>query len=274
MTKNTIHQTKQSGQSNQFGRGNDIKASDTTCLEKIESTQSLDDCEQLEAGIRELHREYVSSSRTTLRLAYQLGAKLTQLKAVLKKQSLKVSWETYVHEKLQIHPRTASNYMRVFSEASTIEGGISELVNSDASSKLGIREALDILAERKAQNAVEESGNAATEEVKPTPSATPEKAHDQPALKLADGSRIKLERIQWSDGLLPRSAIESWLNEAPTDSADQQSRKIEARRQRVVIQLAAGINRACGKADSSTALELVESSLDEIRKILHKSHIA
>ena len=91
---------------------------------------------------------------------------------------------------------------------------------------------------------------------------------------MVDGSQINLERLHWIDGLVPRSAIESWMSEAVADFNNPQWGKTEAKRQRVVIQIAAGINRACGKAEPSSALELVESSLDAIRMILRLSRKA
>jgi hypothetical protein len=260
----------QAGPSNGIDRANNIIVSETPNLVKTESTQAPTGCEALEAEVRQLYAEFEGLARTTLRVAYRLGSKLTQLKAALKQGSPKLSWETYVEEHLGIRSRSASNYMRIHREASTING-IAELLKSETVSEIGIREALDVLAERKAKGGDVEPGQAVLKDKETKLSARAHKASAQPGLRLADGRQIKMERLQWVDGLVPRSAIESWVSEVAADSADPERGKIEARRQRVVIQIAAGINRACGKAEPSSALELVESSLDAVRMILRQS---
>jgi hypothetical protein len=204
-------------------------------------------------------------------VAYRLGSKLTQLKAALKQGSPKLSWETYVEEHLGIRSRSASNYMRIHREASTLKG-IAELLKSETVSEIGIREALDVLAERKAMGGDVEPGQAVSKDMEAKLSARAQKASAQPPLQLVDGSQINLERLQWNDGLVPRSAIESWMSEAAIDCADPKRVKIEARRQRIVIHLAAGFNRACGSVTPSPGL--VVSSLDAIRMLVRESWLA
>jgi hypothetical protein len=264
---------KQTGTSNRIDRKTINLAADSPDPARTEEIQTLPGCEAQESQVRELHAEWMSLRRKSLLVAFQLGGILEHLKAALKEESPKRRWEPYVRGHLGIEPRTASNYMRIHCEASTIDG-IGELLKSETISEMGIREALDILADLKKAHGSSKNQQDADRNSKAKKEGGSQKAAGQPPLQLVDGSRIKIDRLQWIDGLVPRSAIESWMSEVAADSTDPKSGKIEARRQRVVIQIAAGINRACGKAEPSTAIELVESSLDAIRMILRKSRIA
>jgi hypothetical protein len=271
---NQLNKTQdQAGPSNGIDRKTIILAADSPEPASTEETQALPGCEGQEAQVRELHTEWIGLRRKSLRVAFQLGRILMHLHAALKEASPKRRWEPYVRDHLGIEPRTASNYMRIHREASCFASA-GELLRPETISEMGIREALDILADLKTANGSNKNQQAADLDLKAKNESGSQKAAGQPPLQLVDGSQINLERLHWIDGLVPRSAIESWMSETAADSADPERGKIEARRQRVVIQIAAGINRACGKAEPSAAMELVDSSLDAIRMILRKSRIA
>lgn len=265
--------TKQAGSFNRSDRKTIIPTADSPEVASAEDSQALPGYESQESQVRELHAKWLSLRRNSLQVAFQLGRILACLKAELKKASPKRRWEPYVRDHLGIEPRTASNYMRIHREASTLDS-IGKLLQPEMISEMGIREALDNLADLKTANGSNKNQQAADLDSKAKKEGGSQKAAGQPPLRLVDGSQINLERLHWIDGLVPRSAIESWMSEAVADSTDPKSGKIVAKRQRVVIQIAAGINRACGKAEPSAAIELVESSLDAIRMILRLSRKA
>lgn len=272
--RNQLKNTQdQAGASNGIDRKTIILAADSPEPASTEETQALPGCEAQESQVRELHAEWLGLRRNSLQVAIQLGGILVHLQAALKEANPKRRWEPYVHDHLGIEPRTASNYMRIHREASTLDS-TGKLLQPEMISKMGIREALDILADLKTANGPKKSQQDADRDSKAKKEGGSQKDAGQPPLRLVDGRQINLERLHWIDGLVPRSAIESWMSETAADFNDPKSGKIEAQRQRVVIQIAAGINRACGKAEPSAAIELVESSLDAIRMILQKSRIA
>ena len=263
--------TKQAGSFNRSDRKTIIPTADSPELASAEETQALPGCEAQESQVRELHAKWLGLRRNSLQVAFQLGRILAHLKAELKKASPKRRWEPYVREHLGIEPRTASNYMRIHREASSV-ASVGDLMKSETISEIGIREVLDILADLKTANGPRKSQQDASQDSKANKEGGCQKATGQPPLQLVDGSRINLERLQWSDGLVLRSLIESWLSEAAIDCADPNRVKIEARRQRIVIHLAAGINRACGSVKPSP--RLIASSLDAFLMLVRESWVS
>lgn len=234
-------------------------------------TQALVGFEEQESLIRELHAEWLCIRRRSVQVAIKLGGILAELKAELKKSRTGTLWERYVSEHLGIDPRTASNYMRIHHEASTVNGMLG-LINSEMVSEMGIREVLDYLANLKKANIVTPDEQATDNGSETDEVIASHKAPGQPPILLLDGSQINLVKLKWKDGLVTRDAIQTWMS-ASADTTDKLTIKNEARRQRFVIQIAAEINRACGRGDKATAKELVESSLDAFRMILSNSLI-
>lgn len=202
----------------------------------------------------------------------KLGCLLADLKAELKTAKPRRLWEHYVADFLGIHPRTASNYMRIWRKAADLDQ-IGENLKSEMISGLGIREMLDFLAETRKDlsHEVESSKNSQSSEENKT--ADSGKRHGDSPIQLADGSRMFLKHIHWSDGLIARKSLESWVMRVVPDAQGEGEQKLTARRQRAVIHIAAGINRACGTADSSSAAELVESAFEVILSMLREDPI-
>ena len=219
-----------------------------------------------ESKVRELHAQWLDLRRKSLAAVIELGGILTELKAELKKAMPKRNWEPYVRDHLGIEPRTARNYMRLHRKASEHDN-IGKLLNSETVSEIGIREMLDYLAELdKAAEEGSSSSKGRGGSGKTKPKATP-----GPALLLADGSKLDLERVHWSDGPISIRSVEAWMKRESPGSDDRAARQLVARRQRVVVPIVAGVNRACGKAESDAAAELVDSAFDVIRTLLKNS---
>ncbi len=273
MSNITINTTNQAGPSFGTDRENINSTADFGQLASAGHTYALLGCEVQESKVRELHTEWLRLIRKSLSVAIQLGRILVELKAELKKAIPKRPWEPYVRIHLGIHPRTASNYMRLSLNASTING-IGELLQSETISELGIREGLNLLTEVKKASKIT-TDQEHPEHPKHAPSArgssAMSEADEQTTLPLVDGSRINMRTIHWSDGIIPRSKIESWLTEVSPEPDNPKKRRIEARRQRAVIFIAAGINHACGNSEPTAASELVESSFEIIRAMLRMS---
>lgn len=221
-----------------------------------------------EAKVRELHGIWCDLRRKCLFTVIQLGRILRELKADLKKTTPRRNWEPYVREHLGIEPRTARNYMRLHAEASQVET-LGQLMKSETISEIGIREALDHLAELDKAAKADSDSTKATRGSRKTKSGASTEASTPPSLRLADGSLIDLHRSQWAEGLVSLHSIESWIKRASAGSEDREAMSLEARRQSVVFHIAAGINRACGKVQSDTATELAKSSLDVIQSFLN-----
>jgi hypothetical protein len=215
-----------------------------------------------ESEVRKLHTEWSGFQRTSLEVAIKTGGILAVLKADLRKITPKRNWESYVRNHLGIEPRTASNYMRIFHKSSNPDT-INLLQKSETISEIGIRDALNILAELN-KSASGEAGSKNDTNRKSSNTGPP-------PFRLADGSSIELKRLQWADGLISRRSLESWISRINQGDHDPNAQKIEARRQRAVVQIAAGINRACGKAKPEIAAQLVDSSFNVIRTLMAES---
>jgi len=239
-----------------------LKMSNTITKNESESL-ALPGREAEESMVRELHTEWLDLRRKSLRVVIQLGGILTRLKAELKNATPKRNWESYTRNHLKIEPRTARNYMRLYRQASEIDT-LGKFLKSETVSEIGIREALDFLAELAKAAKAESNASKSTSGSRKMQS----EADKQHSLMLADGSLIDLNRSHWADGLVSLHMVESWMNRANSSSNDQGSMKLEARRQRAVVRIAAEINRVCGKAQPDAAAELAKSSLEVIRTLL------
>lgn len=240
----------------------------TTNSENVDAPLALPGREAEESRARVLHGACRDLQRKSLSNAIQLGGLLTGLKSELKNATPRRNWEAYVHDHLGIEPRTARNYMRLHAEASQIDT-LGHLMKSETISEIGIRDALDHLAELAKAAKAEAAASKSTSHSKKTKSGSSTETPRPPSLRLADGSHINLHRSQWVDGLVSLNSIQSWMSRVSPGSEDQEATKLEARSQRVVFHVAAGINRAWGKAQADTAAELVKSSLDVIQSLLN-----
>ena len=197
----------------------------------------------------------------------KLGRILADLKAELKTAKPTRFWEPYVRDHLGIHPRTASNYMRIWREASDLDK-LGKNLESETISDTGIREVLDLLADAR-KKLIDVGPSENSKSPRENESTSPGKLQDPP-IDLADGSRLDMKGIRWKDGLITREALESWMGRIVMDPEGSREQKLRARRQRAVIHIAAGINRACGTADPPSAAELVESSFEDILAMLQE----
>ena len=110
------------------------------------SSLSIPGRENDEAQVKELIGEWLDLRRRSLAIAMKLGRILTDLKAELKTARPRRFWEPYVRDHLGVHPRTASNYMRIWREASDLDK-LGKNLESETISDMGIREVLDLLAD-------------------------------------------------------------------------------------------------------------------------------
>lgn len=94
-----------------------------------------------EARVKELHSELQALGDRALTLAMKAGKILCKIK----NDGSHGNWESYVKNDLGIHPRTASNYMRLCS----YEDEINKWMHKKSISDLGVRAALDYLAKKK-----------------------------------------------------------------------------------------------------------------------------
>lgn len=222
-----------------------------------------------ESEVRELHGVWLDVRRKSLGIAIQLGRILTKLKAELKTAIPKRNWEPYVRDHLGIEPRTARNYMRLFKKSSSIET-LGKILKSETVSEIGIRDALELLAEH--DKAGKEKSTSPKSYTGSEKSQSGVKGSPRPNIQLADKSLIDLKKSRWVDGLIPLRSIESWVTHASSECDDKESVKVESQRQRAVVQIAAGINRACGKASPEKATEIAKASLEAVRQILTDSN--
>lgn len=220
-----------------------------------------------ESEARKLHDDWLGHQRKSLGLAVKLGGILNSLKPDVPHGK----WEAYVGQHLGIEPRTARNYMRLHREASNINT-IANLSKTETISDLGIRAALDLLADlKKASKSAAEGSNEDGDSGKRKSSAS-DIAAGPPPLRLADGRNVDLKQLKWIDGPISRRSIESWIDRSSPDAGDPKATKVEARRQSAVVQIAAVINRACGRAKPEAATELINSSLEVIRTLMREAH--
>ncbi len=240
----------------------------STNYEDPDAPLALPGREVEESKVRELHEVWRDLRRRSLMTAIQLGSLLSELKASLRDVIPKRNWEPYVRDHLGIEPRTARNYMRLHAAASHVDT-LGELLRSETVSDIGIREALDHLAELAKAAKAEATESKSSDGSGKKKSGASTETSTPPSLRLADGSLIDLRRSQWAEGLVSLHSIELWMNHVSPGSEDREPMKLQARRQRVVFQIAAGINRVCGKGQTDTAAELAKSSLEVVQTLLN-----
>lgn len=216
--------------------------------------------------MKALFEQWLDLRRRSLAIAMELGCILAGLKAELKTAKPSRLWEPYVETCLGIHPRTASNYMRIWREARALDQ-IGNDLPSEIVSEMGIREMLDLLAETRKDVTNDTESSKSSRKDK---NANLRRLEDTP-IQLADGSGMDMKHIHWSDGLITRKSLESWVMRVDSDAQDKGEQKLTTRRQRAVIYIAAGVNRACGTGDPSSAAKLVESSFEDILTMLQEN---
>ncbi len=226
--------------------------------------------EDEESKVRKLHAELLALGRTSLEFAIEAGDILAALKTELRNAVPKRKWQPYVRDHLGIDPRTASNYMRLYRRFSDIES-IGTAKRTEMISDTGIRKALDYLAEidkAARKNSGRKKAGGDTKRSKASSSNDP---IGPPPLRLADGRSLDLGQLHWKDGLISSHVIGSWLSRFEPDAADPKAEKQEARRQQAVVHIAAGINRACGRARPDVAKELAMSAIEVVQRLLEKT---
>ncbi|MCP5536111.1 MAG: hypothetical protein H7A51_07715 [Akkermansiaceae bacterium] len=211
--------------------------------------------------VKELHSELNKLAKKTLLLASEAGRILCRLK----EDTPHAQWESYVQKELGIHPRSASNYMRVWTQLSHWETS-GEFLKSESVSEMGMREALDFFTEQ------EES--ATTKSERPSPKVpVKRRAAPQPHefFSLADESKISFKKIRWKEGLISKDCLETSLSKLTSKDETPRETKTLARQQRFVAEIAASINRCAGMTRPEVATKTAQAALEIVSKMISES---
>lgn len=209
----------------------------------------------IEREIRELNAELRILQRKCAARTVRIGRLLLELK----ENTEYGKWESYVENQLGIPPRTASRYMNLWKRVQTV-AGIGEIFSSAKLAELSVTDLEDWL------DRLEGGEVPKREKAQSQPKAKP--PVESMLLSLADGSEVDLKRLGWKEGLLSRQKLENCLRQTKHADGDVKQR---ARFERVVLRVAASVNLACGKADRTTALRVVDAAFSTIRDLLEES---
>lgn len=219
-----------------------------------------------ESRVKELANDLRNLARRNLKTCWELGRTLQELRD----DTEHGSWEKYVRGTLGIHPRTASNYLKLAREVPSIEA-LGVLMKSESVSDLGVREALDLLSSRSAKLAT--STPIAAKKVDGT-DVPGERPASETRFSLADQSDYDFKAHGWQDGLISESRLRSRLQHPAANQAGLADTKSTARLQRFVIELAMAVNRSCGRADQSNSVRVAHLALEELKALLPKPNSA
>lgn len=212
--------------------------------------------------LKELHGKLTALAKKSFKLAREAGEILCRLK----NQKNHGEWESYVEQEVGIHPRTASNYMRIWNETSDPQT-LEKMLKSETISDLSVRGALAWIQKnvKKKRTPNDKSDKVDKPEDKPS-----EQSDTQPGgfLSLVDGSLISLKKIDWKEGLISRASLETSLSELSSKAETPEDKKGTARAQRFVTEISASINRCSGKAKPEEATQTAQAALQAVMRLM------
>lgn len=211
--------------------------------------------------VKELHSQLNKLAKKSLLLAREAGEILSRLKD----KTPHGGWEAYVEKELGMHPRTASNYMRIWRKTSSFDK-IGEFLKSESVSEMGLREALDHFAKPKQQTSTKSDDGSPA--LKPCPGP---KSQAHATLSLADGSQLSFKKIGWVEGPIPKVSLENSLIDLASQDEMPADKKVVARQQRFVAEIANTINRCSGKAKSDVAMKIAQPALKIVSNMISES---
>ncbi|MDQ8192450.1 DUF3102 domain-containing protein [Roseibacillus persicicus] len=226
-------------------------------------TSEQEDSELLhkENKARELNQTINSMAKKTVNLARDLG----KLLAELKEAKPHGTWEDYTKNQLNIHPRSASTYIRIWEETKSYPS-LEEYAKSEACTDLTIRGLQEHIAQKDGKKKAD-----ALKLIQQGKSKTSELASS--SLTLADGSKLDTRKLDLADGLIDVETISNHFSpENPTqDSAREPG--LHSRVQRVAASLLAALSQAIGNRRDREAFEVAELAISEVQFLLKNNEL-